>query len=270
MTYAFIYPCDPFNPKKVDPAFEEEFNLIKASHPTYLIDTDNLGVKALPLQTEEICVYRGWMLVEDKYRQLEIKAQGQLLTSTQEYLDSHHLPNWYEAVKDFTASSVITNPAQAEQDFKATGWSQAFIKDYVKSLKTGTGSVIDLSGLSEAITNMRKYRGFIEGGIVLREVKQLKPETETRFFVANGTLHIPNDRVALAQIGLAEKIKLSFPDKKFYSIDIAQDEEGKNWLVEIGDGQVSDFVGWELPKFVKVLEALTLSPQFTSHLKPKR
>jgi hypothetical protein len=39
----------------------------------------------------------------------------------------------------------------------------------------------------------------------------------------------------------------------FYSVDIANNSSGKPIVIEIGDGQVSDYVGWDLPDFVKVL-----------------
>ena len=44
---------------------------------------------------------------------------------------------------------------------------------------------------------------------------------------------------------------------KFYSIDVALAKNGKAMLIEIGDGQVSDYVGWPIVNFIEVLSYIS-------------
>ena len=41
---------------------------------------------------------------------------------------------------------------------------------------------------------------------------------------------------------------------RFYSVDVAQRIDGQSRVVEVGDGQVSDLVGWSPEAFAKVLQ----------------
>lgn len=43
-------------------------------------------------------------------------------------------------------------------------------------------------------------------------------------------------------------------EHKFYSLDLVKTNDGRDMVVEIGDGQVSDYVGWDLNKFVSTLK----------------
>ncbi len=47
--------------------------------------------------------------------------------------------------------------------------------------------------------------------------------------------------------------KLDHKNLDFYSVDIATKRNGNDIVIEIGDGQVSDYVGWSLQNFIKVL-----------------
>jgi hypothetical protein len=38
----------------------------------------------------------------------------------------------------------------------------------------------------------------------------------------------------------------------FFSVDVARREDGVERVVEIGDGQVSDLVGWSVEQFVEI------------------
>jgi hypothetical protein len=42
----------------------------------------------------------------------------------------------------------------------------------------------------------------------------------------------------------------------FFSVDVVKTKNAKDRIVEIGDGQVSDYVGWNLNRFVDVLQQL--------------
>lgn len=257
----FLYPSELFNNKKVDESFKEEFDIISKDFKTHLIDIDNLESAKKIIATDNV-LYRGWMLSEEKYELLYKKIVLEdnfpaLKVSPKEYLDSHHLPNWYENIKDYTPQSIITSVENIEKDFKISQWGQAFIKDYVKSIKTGKGSIVsNTEDIKRVIEDMLKYKGFIEGGLILREVKNFIPETEVRFFVLNNQLYSPSSSVEESKIQMAEKIVEQFPNKYFFSIDVISDKKGKNWVVEIGDGQVSDYVGWEIKNFTSIFNHL--------------
>jgi hypothetical protein len=42
---------------------------------------------------------------------------------------------------------------------------------------------------------------------------------------------------------------------RFFSVDVTEREDGQLRVVEIGDGQVSDLVGWTIERFVEVCRA---------------
>jgi hypothetical protein len=129
------------------------------------------------------------------------------------------------------------------------GWGKFFVKDYVKSLKTATGSIISApASIYPLVEEMRKFRGKIEGGICVRRFEHLSDER--RFFILNDSicLHPKDDNLTdyvLLANWVAERVK-----SPFFSIDIARNEEGRCRIVEIGDGQVSDLVGWGVERFV--------------------
>jgi len=44
-------------------------------------------------------------------------------------------------------------------------------------------------------------------------------------------------------------------DSPFFSVDIAQTDDGVARVVEIGDGQVSDLVGWPAESFANIWQS---------------
>lgn len=133
------------------------------------------------------------------------------------------------------------------------GWQRFFVKDYVKSLKTSVGSIIERPEDILIVTaEMEKYRGTIEGGLCIRRVEDFLPNTELRYFVISGKPHAADSAAIVPSIvqDCASRI-----DSKFYSIDVIQRSDGKLRIVEIGDGQVSDLVGWSVSRFVEIWKA---------------
>lgn len=260
----FIYPSELFNNKLIDENYKEEYELIQKKFKTHLIDIDNIeDVKKIIVNDNVI--YRGWMLSEEKYQLLENKIlledrTSALKISSMEYLSSHHLPNWYEDLKDFTPKSIITSKNNIKDDFIKTGWQSAFVKDYVKSIKTGSGSIVySGSDIDRVISDILKYKGFIEGGLILRQTHKFNPESEVRYFVLDNQLYVDekyreDEKKKELALNIMNKIKNRF----FYSIDIVEDENNKNWVVEIGDGQVSDYVGWEVKNFASIFSNLEI------------
>ena len=174
------------NTNQVDEGYKEEYDLArKAMLNVHLVDIDNLSnSKIIPaLTNSKKIVYRGWMLNQNAYTALETRFGDQLLSSKTDYCNAHYLPNWYDDLKDLSMLSIITNEQNAAEEFKKIPEGRAFVKDFVKSLKTGNGSIVYSSNdVINTIKNMKQYRGIIEGGIILREVIELIPNSEITIF----------------------------------------------------------------------------------------
>lgn len=257
---SIIFPSSPYNPKEVDEDYKEEFMEFKNSgYSVYVIDIDNIENAKIypPMEKYEEIIYRGWMMTKNQYADLNKKLNNQLKIQPQDYLNSHHLPNWYESVKDLTMNSFFSSVNEASNTFellKNKGYQKLFIKDYVKSLKTGKGSIVDSSlDVQRALDDMNKYRGFIEEAIVFRQVIELIEPTEQRFFILNGKIF--GTTTDEGKINILQKV-VSRHNEFFFSVDLAQDKEGKIWLIEIGDGQVSGLTGWNVKEFVSIFESL--------------
>jgi hypothetical protein len=161
-------------------------------------------------------------------------------------------PNWYPLVAEFTAETkifpVYADLAEELKTLSSLGWEKFFIKDYVKSLKTSVGSIVSRpEEISLVLTEMQKFRGTIEGGVCVRRFEELIPNSERRFFVINGVPHAMSGSVPELVSECARRIK-----SPFFAIDVAPRVDGVLRVVEIGDGQVSDLVGWEVTRFAEL------------------
>lgn len=202
----------------------------------------------------ELIGYRGWMLSSDEYDALSALirgAGGKQITSPATYLLTHHLPNWYPLLKEFTPETeIVPADTDLERVVRELGWGRVFIKDYVKSLKTSVGSIVERpEDLAIVTSEMKKYRGQIEGGFCIRRVEAFLPESERRFFVIGGTPYSAcvDTTIPTVVCAAAERIK-----SPFFSVDVVHRSDGVERIVEIGDGQVSDVVGWEVGRFAEV------------------
>lgn len=253
---AFMLPSNPMNKKEPDYGYEEEYNKLKENNfKVYLINVDDLeNSKPFPIYENEKLIYRGWMLSEKNYELMNQKVNNNLITDTKNYLYSHHIIGWYEEIKENTFETYFATVENAKEIFKKTQWSKAFVKDYVKSIKTGKGSIVDSEeDIVRVQEDMLKYKGFIEGGIVFRKEEKFDKDSETRFFILNGKVFSPNE-VDLEMLNLANEISKKH-SAFFYSVDIIKQEDSYK-VIEIGDGQVSDMVGWSIDNFVEIFKTL--------------
>jgi hypothetical protein len=94
-------------------------------------------------------IYRGWMLCASDYQKLVtvVSQTGACIhTSSVDYLATHYLPNWYHSIKDLTPETHFYHSnGDLENELAKLGWERFFIKDYVKSLKTSIGSIVNHS-----------------------------------------------------------------------------------------------------------------------------
>jgi hypothetical protein len=255
-----IYPSEPFSPSKVEEAYEPEATAAReAGFPVSLVDLDGLKEgqlrPKLPLEDGEPVLYRGWMLNSEEYESFfqQLVARGVApVTAPKDYLLCHHLPNWYEQVREFTAETLFfSESADIPASLTALGWDGCFLKDHVKSLSTAGGSLIrDLSGIPSVIANMRKYRGEIEGGLCARRIEQYEEGSEKRYFVYRGVACSDDGDVPEMVNEVARRI-----GSRFYSVDVALRSDGILRIIELGDGQVSDRKHWSTEAFLNMLKA---------------
>lgn len=131
-----------------------------------------------------------------------------------------------------------------EFELKQLGWPAFFIKDYVKSVKTGTGSVVrDPLETRLVIEEMLRVRDNIEGGFCVRRVEHFIEER--RYFVLNGKIYGKKPKPSIVSQTLEVQ-------SNFFSIDVAITTAGAKRIVELGDGQVSDLVGWTIQEFFEL------------------
>ncbi len=254
----FLFPTDPLDPRQPDEMFAEQVEAL---------ERNGFGTSVCPLETlaggrrtirprptaGATIVYRGWMLSPRDYSALVglIESRGgQPLVSAEAYLAAHYLPRWYPLIAELTPETrVFPEDADLESELRLIGWDRFFVKDYVKSLKTSAGSIIDdPSQIQALLAEMRKYRGEIEGGVCVRRVEDLDAESEVRYFVIHGRAHGPERGAAIPGIVTACAERIPSP---FFSVDVARRVDGELRVVEIGDGQVSDLVGWTADRFAE-------------------
>ena len=256
MSIAFVFPSDELNPFKIDPVFEDQAQALSAqgfSVWPIRIEEGKIFSKGESLEGKTI-VYRGWMLSEIEYIRYRgvIQDKGaKLFTSIDSYFATHHIPNWYPLIGDLTPETVFfSKTADLNEELSKLGWGQFVLKDYVKSLKTGSGSIISSpEQASEVARQMEHFRGKIEGGFSVRRYENLLPETETRYFVIDGKSFGQRDEIPLIIQTCAGRLH-SF--SRFFSIDLATRDDGVSRIVEVGDGQVSDIVGWSADRFADI------------------
>jgi hypothetical protein len=258
----FLFPTDPIQTEKPDEIFREQADQVrKLGFGVSIVSLEDLGTKNCrirnPIPNRATVVYRGWMLAPPEYEALLrlIELHGaHPLTSLEMYLSCHYLPNWYPLISEFTAETRIFPPdSDIAGELKALTWGKFFIKDYVKSLKTSVGSVISKpEEIRPVLDEMEKFRGAIEGGVCVRRFEDFVPNSERRYFVVgrkpNASSGIPPDIV----FECAQRI-----ESPFFSVDVAERTDGVLRVVEIGDGQVSDLVGWDPRRFAELWKEAT-------------
>lgn len=257
----FIYPSDPLDAKQPDENYVEEFAAAKAaglSCSVFSVEDFEQGTfRPVPkLEDGDRVLYRGWMLGPAEYARLcdsIINKGATPVTSSEDYVRCHYLPNWYEACKELTPSTVfLARSADFASELASLNWPKYFVKDYVKSLTTARGSVADTpSQVAEVVDLIEKYRGKIDGGVCVRRFEELEPDTEERYFIVAGTAFGREGTVPDVVQDIASRVT-----SPFFTADIVRRRDGVLRLIELGDGQVSDRKQWPASRFVDVLRAV--------------
>lgn len=247
MVWHFLFPTGS-SPDSPDEIFLDQFAALTAAGFSASLCPDEVLLGARPLRglpSGSTVVYRGWMVTGDEYAALvrAVERCGAApLTDPRAYLAAHHLPNWYPLLADLTPETrVFPEDADLAAELRALGWGAFFIKDYVKSLKTARGSVVrDPADAPAVVADLREYRGRIEGGVCVRRVEEFDPGSERRYFVLHGAgFDAAGGPVPDVVRACADRVP-----SPFFSVDVATRSDGVPRVVEVGDGQVSDLVGW--------------------------
>lgn len=250
----FLFSSHPLDPDMPDEPFAEQLDVMSQFGFSVSLVSDEVIREAKPIRSVPVdatIVYRGWMLNADEYAKLLSaidNAGGTPFTTLDEYLAAHHLPNWYPLIVEFTPETRIFQlDAELKSELAKLDWGSFFVKDYVKSLKTSVGSIIlDPAQVDRLLEEMKHFRGEIEGGVCVRRVEPFLADTERRYFVINRQPFAPDPSEVIPELVFrcAERI-----GSKFFSVDVVQRCDGELWIVEVGDGQVSDLVGWSAEAF---------------------
>jgi hypothetical protein len=256
-TIQLLYPCDPFDARQPDEMYADEHQAARAtglsvslySHEDLLAGERPLKGALLP---DVPVVLRGWMLPIETYARLFQhiqKAGTEPLTLPDAYWKCHHMNGWYSIVRDHTPDTVFTvEGADYAAELSHKNWAGYFVKDYVKSLSTGRGSVChSASEITEVVEGLRHYRGQLEGGVAIRELESFVSDSEERHFVFQGKPFSRSGEVPTAVQQAASRI-----DSPLFSVDTVRHEDGRLRIVELGDGQVSDRKNWSVTEFLAI------------------
>jgi hypothetical protein len=250
-----LYPLNPLNEREADEPYQDEFLKMKElGIECSLFDFDSLSFEFYPsprIESGEVVLYRGWMLDKEKYKKLEqeVSQKGaSMLTSSKDYMNAHHMINWYDILSDLTPMTVFSERAEVEEVLKDNTWGKYFVKDQVKSNSNEKGSIANSKEeISEILDLIEMYRGSIEGQVSLRMVEDFVEESEERYFIFNKEVYSNSEEYPEILNEINKRIGLPF-----YSVDLIKNTSGEVRLVEIGDGQVSDKKQWDLNNFVKI------------------
>jgi hypothetical protein len=252
MSIAFAFVSDPTRPARVDAEFAETADALSAAG--FRVWTYDAARARLVSRGEDtsgaVVVYRGWMMNAEDYAAFEASVSAAGATafhSNDAYLAAHHAPRWVPLLRDLTPETVFLDEhADLTTALARLEWPGFVLKDWVKSLKTSRGSIFrDPSEAPAIVEEMRKFRGTIEGGLSVRRLEPLRPESERRYFALDGRAWAATGEVPAIVHEVCSRVSAS----RFFSIDIAEREDGVLRVVEIGDGQVSDIVGWTPERF---------------------
>lgn len=225
-----------------------------------------------PSDTGELCIFRGWMMTPADYTGLyeALQQKGLTLINTPaSYRHCHYFPDNYSIIEPYTAKSVWL-PYSGTLDMDAVTATLVpfedrplILKDYVKSRKHEwleacfIPSATNRADVERVTTRFLELQGEdLNEGLVFREFLPFRPLTthsksrmpltvEYRCFVMDGEIKVrfpyweegeyEIDTPPLADFAtVARRVQ-----SRFYTMDIAQHENGQWFIVELGDGQVA-------------------------------
>jgi hypothetical protein len=269
-----IFCVDPLDPRAVEPDFAVEVESARsAGFSVARLDHDDLDRRIDPesalrkarFDESGKAVYRGWMLSADAYAALfgNLAAREiSLLTTPEQYAACHYAPGSYATLSEWMPVAAwlpldeLDDVGKRRDVLARFAASPLVIKDWVKSQASGywheacyIKDASDVTEVDRVVARFRELQGeSIVGGIVFKAYVPLlpvgEPAHEYRAFIVGGEVVgcWPRSEAAKELGGppreLLERVaeKISSP---FASADFGQDRDGRWWLLEVGDGQVS-------------------------------
>ncbi|MFB6725739.1 ATP-grasp domain-containing protein [Kribbella sp. NPDC056345] len=253
-----LVPGDPLNPRRVDPHFAAQAAAARElGVPVARIDHDALTVDGVPAADD--AVYRGWMLTTGQYDGFA-GALGErgvsLRTGADSYRAAHELPGWYDALREVTPESVWTvgdDVAALVTAVGELGEGPAVLRDYVKSMKHYWDEAAYIPDVADATAVERVARRFLElredsfaGGFVVRRFERFTGVEARTWWVGGRCVLVtphpdtPDDVPDGLDLVEVEPLvaDLALP---FVTVDLTRRADGAWRVVELGDGQVSDW-----------------------------
>lgn len=264
MVETVLFPSGYFDAGTIDSDLRAEyeaaldtglFKVILFSYEKWF-DEGCLSLTEIP-EAPIMAVYRGWMMKPEQYAAFYESLRRRnitLVTTPEMYSLFHVFPNIYPKLEADTAG-MLTFPDGEEVDLEMVKrtFDRFMVKDYVKSVK-GTDfpkflrNRISGQEFAELMKLFYKYRGSLyTGGICIKEYLNLKKygthTNEYRVFYVKGipvSVSRNSGQQSFAPEPPAELIeKYNTLDSCFYTIDVAELEDGSWKILEAGDGSVS-------------------------------
>ena len=222
-------------------------------------------------------LYRGWMIPVELYKKLYLDLLDMnfcLINSPEEYEHCYYLPRSYELIKDKTPLSVVYPQSTLPDDIKLSELLSPFknnaiiIKDFVKSQKHYWNEACFIPDASDLMHVKKVVNTFLEkqgdnfqGGLVFREFVELAPvgvhpksqmplTAEYRIFVLNKKPITCTEYWIEVDYDNDERVNLeNFEEtfaqvrSNFFTVDIAKMKNGEWIIMELGDGQVAEYLG---------------------------
>lgn len=268
-----LFPRSGMMKKLPDPVFEQEFDAAKSLGFDCLLFAEEIlshegaerSVAHLPEGNGGALLYRGWIFPEAVYRQLyeALAARGHCLVSTPEqYAEVTYFPNYYPKVREASPAAVWTDTPDeylAWSRSRTLGDGPFVLKDHVKSAKhrwhdacfvpsgAGRERFEEIAAELKAEQGKSFHRGFVVKQYVpLRSrgpsSREYPMAEEYRLFFWQRKLlissHYHNQTANAVDFSLFEQFATRF-DAPFFTMDVAQAENG-NWLiVDMGAGECS-------------------------------
>ncbi|GII04375.1 ATP-grasp domain-containing protein [Planobispora takensis] len=270
MTVGVLFCSDPLRPRRADPHFAAQASAVRdRDGRVALVDHDALEAGRAGEAVARVpdgfgpAWYRGWMLRAERYAELEeaLAARGcRLLTGAADYRRAHELPGWLPCFRELTPRTAVLpmEPGEPAPDGRRLALSAAglgegglVVKDYVKSRKHEWLEACyapDPEALTRVAARFVELQGEdLTGGLVVREFEhftgaQLRvwwldgepvltgPHPDSPDETTEGPGDLGGVRAAVRALGV-----------RFVTTDLVRRADGVWRVVEVGDGQVSDW-----------------------------
>ena len=264
-----LFPCNPLDNKKIDDDYLQEHHAAKLQgHDCYLFDHDEFVrgefKSNIPnVDDKSTLILRSWMLnlvqYEELYNILD-KLGYSLINTPEQYKNCHHFPESYDYIQGHTSKAIFIKEWSADilQDISNFFGDKDFLmKDFVKSAKGVPGLFKMSTGISgedllKKVEEFVAHRGALfSEGLVFKEFVNLKQYEENvnefRLFfyerrlismTQNSNVKEVHSKPNNETIDFVEEIACEI-DSNYFTIDIAEMENGMWMIIETGDGQVS-------------------------------